>query len=1033
MDQVKYSGGSIWAVVTALALTAAGGPAHAAEKSIDWTDAGSSHDWTDAYNWDPNWVGGPANDGYWEFLVTIGCTAPDCNPATVYDPVYFDATNAPVDITDFFLDDDSRLVLNTGTDLMVLRTAEIAGIIDGRGGDFTATASAAFADCRSRVYGSAGSVITICAPTYCSEGLFTGGSSTWTLMSGVDVGTLLDISCLAGIDAGFNDSDSSYHQTIHKITASSGAEIDLSGVATITGPTQWDDRLEIEVLGATSVINLDGVQMITVDHPTVVARGQVYLEAYDGAALELPSASSFHHTCFFAETGGAIHANQTPATLSLTDLFNSSSSTWYLMNAEDAGTLLDLPAFTEIDAGFNDSDSSYHQTIHKITASSGAEIDLSGVATITGPTQWDDRLEIEVLGATSVINLDGVQMITVDHPTVVARGQVYLEAYDGAALELPSASSFHHTCFFAETGGAIHANQTPATLSSTELFSSGSSTWSLMNAEDAGTLLDLPAFTEIDAGFNDSDSSYHQTIHKITASSGAEIDLSGVATITGPAQSDDRLEIDAAGGTINLSGLQWISSAGSGDVRVYLSCGGHVSLGDVSITGSETTIDLDTESRLTLGSLQADVPVAITLNSDSDRLEVTGSLWLEDDITITAAAGATLSVGGDLLYTHQDTAALSLGGARVECVGDSQQVEVGGADYYLSVGAIPDDNFGYGQLIVGEPGHACRVELVDLYDNHEPGVPDVLYLGLADVPGPGGVESLQIRGGSTLVIHDLDVYALLDMDEDGTTEWTVIRDLFPAGETVIRFDHNGNDGFIATEDFAYDYVHWAVCMTGPAGTGYGPGCSVFDVEPDGDVDLADFAEFSIALTEDAGGCFIAGSTPGDGWIDARQPLDDTVNQNPVGWDSIELTFHGGCEASSLTVADFSLAEVCEPGECDGSGPAIASYVGTGDTGTLTLDRPIDPMAWTVITYHGRHGDEFIRLGYLPADADGSGASQANDLLEVVDAAGECGRLHQYDIDRSGTVNATDITVLIDLHNGSGPFESYLGKRLPPLP
>ena len=42
-------------------------------------------------------------------------------------------------------------------------------------------------------------------------------------------------------------------------------------------------------------------------------------------------------------------------------------------------------------------------------------------------------------------------------------------------------------------------------------------------------------------------------------------------------------------------------------------------------------------------------------------------------------------------------------------------------------------------------------------------------------------------------------------------------------------------------------VH-AVCFTGGEPTGVSPCCRIFDIEPDGDVDLGDYASFRLALT-----------------------------------------------------------------------------------------------------------------------------------------------------------------------------------------
>ena len=189
--------------------------------------------------------------------------------------------------------------------------------------------------------------------------------------------------------------------------------------------------------------------------------------------------------------------------------------------------------------------------------------------------------------------------------------------------------------------------------------------------------------------------------------------------------------------------------------------------------------------------------------------------------------------------------------------------------------------------------------------------------------------------------------------------------------------------------------------------------------------------YSLGIKGDIPACFIRSSTPGDGWIDARQPVDSS-QQNPAGWDSVEIAFFPGCDVSVLSADDFTISETCYDGECDGIAPEVESFVGAGSVGTLTLSRPVDPKTWTTITYHRGSAEDVIRLGYLPADADGSLASNANDIIEVVEGVQHGGPLHQFDIDRDGNLAADDITVLIDLLNGADPFESYWYKALPSL-
>ena len=128
-------------------------------------------------------------------------------------------------------------------------------------------------------------------------------------------------------------------------------------------------------------------------------------------------------------------------------------------------------------------------------------------------------------------------------------------------------------------------------------------------------------------------------------------------------------------------------------------------------------------------------------------------------------------------------------------------------------------------------------------------------------------------------------------------------------------------------------------MVGPE-TDRAFGCHDADLDWDGDVDLVDFFVFEELLAGGTGPeCRLQSSVPADGWIDARQPLDNPVDQNPVGWSEIELTFNLGCDASRLDADDFTLAELCEPGACDGLAPGVQSFVGSGNTGTLILEAP----------------------------------------------------------------------------------------------
>ena len=210
------------------------------------------------------------------------------------------------------------------------------------------------------------------------------------------------------------------------------------------------------------------------------------------------------------------------------------------------------------------------------------------------------------------------------------------------------------------------------------------------------------------------------------------------------------------------------------------------------------------------------------------------------------------------------------------------------------------------------------------------------------------------------------------------------------------------------------YVRWGMGPTDDSVT-Y-PGWNLDDIE--------------IWALEGAPVRHIASSDPADGAIDARQPLDP-ITLEAQGWSSVQLTFDGPVDA--LTETKFALAESCLAGECDGVAPGVESVETTGAVVTITLDRPLDPLTWTVVSYVDGNESDVVRLGFLPADADSSFTANANDIVVVVDGIAVGVPLHQYDIDRSGTVTANDIVVLVDLLNGAAPFEAYFGKSLPAMP
>src|SRR5262249_38460370 len=161
-----------------------------------------------------------------------------------------------------------------------------SGIVDNTGGTLSAP-SASFVGCRARAYVSGGGHTTIGATSYCSIGL----TSSTTLFSTTGTGSVLDLSSVTSINAGFDDGSTG--QTVHTISASSGGTIDLRGLTDLTSPLRFQDHLEFDLAGGS--INLSSLATI----PS--AAGWTFFDVHAGSALSLPSLTSASDTQFYAD------------------------------------------------------------------------------------------------------------------------------------------------------------------------------------------------------------------------------------------------------------------------------------------------------------------------------------------------------------------------------------------------------------------------------------------------------------------------------------------------------------------------------------------------------------------------------------------------------------------------------------------------------------------------------------------------------------------------------------------------------------
>ena len=779
-------------------------PAAAVDVIAKWTGAGDGVTWSRAANWDVGIV--PGNVGTVLFDVTI---------ALVGANVAFDVA-APTTVRSLNLGGSSTMRPLAARSLLVTDAASLAGLVDASaGGSFTALgAGTAFTGNSARAYAGAGAQVNIGATAYSSKALAfaaCGGgacNTTTTLFNASGSGTRLGLGSVQNIDAGFSPvgNDSNYQQ----ILASAGAVLDLSGVQSVKAPVAAYDLLRFSTDGAGTTLKLDRLSSVT-----SAGSGRTFFEASNGASLNQGQLAQLQWGVYNAASGASISVG-VPALAAVTNTTFSSvggasimlggsaaydakglasetcgggscNTTTTLLSAAGSGSRLNLATLKSIDSGFSpvSNDSNYHQ----ILASAGAVLDLSGVQTIKSPVAFYDLLRVAADGSATSLRLDGLAAVS-----SAGSGRTSFEAAAGAQLALPSLATISTATFSASSGGVIGLG-TAATYASKALITEScgggacNTTTTLLSAAGAGSRLNFGSLKSMDAGFSPvgNDSNYQQ----ILASAGAVLDLSGVQSVKAPVAAYDLLRFSATGvGTlIDLSRLATATSAGSGALQFSAADHSKIVVGGADFALGAASLTISGASTIVVvGSLKASGALSVTLGSSGDRLEVRDSLKLGNTVRLSGVAGSAVSAGGSVSYDHTDETRFQFGHGTLVLNGSGgQKLEVGGIDVDVYTNLLSNDNFGFGQIVVGQSSRSTFASLVDLVNNGNRGAggaPEALYLfGLG-----AGTEGLRILGGSSLVLDGLPAYAY----HGGTM--INLYNLFPAGVTRVAFD----DGFLLT-------------------------------------------------------------------------------------------------------------------------------------------------------------------------------------------------------------------------------------------
>jgi len=446
-----------------------------------------------------------------------------------------------------------------------------------------------------------------------------------------------------------------------------------------------------------------------------------------------------------------------------------------LMSAKGVGSKLDLSSITNLAAGFNSNKSS--SQVHTIMATEGGQVDISGVQTIIAPIDYEDRLNI-------LLNNGAIDFASLRELSSSSSGYTRFELANADTVTLPALEKIAKTVFALTKGAQLSANgDKPISYSSTGFTENAT----LASAKGAGTLLDLSSITHINGGFNSNKSS--SQVHTISATEGAHINLSGVQSVSAPVDSEDSLEIQLDNGFMDLSSLKSIQSGGAGYANIGMDNNSILHTGNLEVR-AKLNVSLNGGSVLRTNGLRTTKPTSIALRDPYDLLEVAGDFDMSADTRIFNSGNANLILGGDFAYTHADPKMIPLGKSTVFFVGPGpQEVEVAGLDVMTYPDEfLQDDNFGYGQIVIGQPNEPTAVLLVDNIDNGLRGgfsgpdgeAVEALYLF--------GKDGLWILGGSTLYLNGLHVYARLNDVATGLYKVTDLYDLFGPDETKIAFD-----------------------------------------------------------------------------------------------------------------------------------------------------------------------------------------------------------------------------------------------------
>jgi hypothetical protein len=307
-----------------------------------------------------------------------------------------------------------------------------------------------------------------------------------------------------------------------------------------------------------------------------------------------------------------------------------------------------------------------------------------------------------------------------------------------------------------------------------------SGSYTILSADGTGSLLDLSGLSTFNGASYSNGTSY---TYSVSASNNGVVDLSNVTTFIG-AQSDEWLKLSVSdGGTIKLNSL----TQTTGRVWFDANTGGNLYMPSLNLSSSNSGIKfvIGPGGKMTLGSVTLDGTTSLPTLTDSTSSLTVKNLWIRSTGSLSMPTTATLGVNGNFVHDLTDETKLSVNNGTFQFSGGGiQYLELAGLD----MGAADpgnNGNFGFGQMAVGLNTQTSVVELTDSINNGNRvgggATPEALYLF-----GLGGPNGLVLKNGSTLVLHNYNVYSM----QGGS--WVSLQSLF-GSQNFIPY----NGGFLS--------------------------------------------------------------------------------------------------------------------------------------------------------------------------------------------------------------------------------------------